>query len=450
MMVTAGIKQFFAGTVLLLTWILGQRLPWTLPLLFTTLEKAALSGQGIWMALASAHLVFINAFRALFLFNGWFLIADALPPSLKRLSLWLPLAAIPLCYLTENLFQVSAGLHFGMPALLTLASVMLLQIQCRNVSRYVYKVMVQSVLVFSIQWLDVVPGLTRWGFGGGELSLSVKTAAELTENSDLLGIFASTCFIFSFCAAQMLSLIFISYEKNLYRLKQLRQRETELRHLRQEQLRARFHQEVQYLVHDLKRPLTAILGLSDLLSVSPDPLTVRHARRITQSAEQMNQMISEIQTPEASRDVSVKTVLDYTLAQTRTLSWGTAVQCRCGGGCGEKLLHINLIQLSRALVNLLDNAAHAAAELHGQEPPEIVISAEGEKGRVRFIVEDNGPGFSPLSRGVRSRWGSTGMGLSFVRQTAGANGGTFFTENRRGGGARCVIELPEVEQNGAS
>ena len=73
------------------------------------------------------------------------------------------------------------------------------------------------------------------------------------------------------------------------------------------------------------------------------------------------------------------------------------------------------------------------------------------EGRVRFFVEDDGPGFAPgdEERAFQPFWRAAGakvrgegLGLALVRQVAQAHQGEAGAENRREGGARVWIELP--------
>ena len=105
--------------------------------------------------------------------------------------------------------------------------------------------------------------------------------------------------------------------------------------------------------------------------------------------------------------------------------------------------------LRQALLNLVDNALK-----YGAPGQRILLSAvPGERGRVRLLVQDQGPGipaeqrarmFEPyerLERDQASERTGSGLGLAVVRQIAGACGGTVWLEDAPGGGTRAVLEL---------
>jgi signal transduction histidine kinase len=109
---------------------------------------------------------------------------------------------------------------------------------------------------------------------------------------------------------------------------------------------------------------------------------------------------------------------------------------------GAERVHADATLLSRALVVLLDNAAK-----HGGSLVQMGVSRQGD--RLRFSVEDDGPGFdasdlqrlfTPFARGrgeAPDEGRGVGLGLYLVRRIAEAHGGTAFAENRASGGA-CV------------
>ena len=108
-----------------------------------------------------------------------------------------------------------------------------------------------------------------------------------------------------------------------------------------------------------------------------------------------------------------------------------------------RMLRADPTLLARALAVLLDNARRyggATVRLHLR--PRLH--------RLRFVVEDDGPGFpegdpeqafQPFWRGNAVAPGE-GLGLALVRQIAEAHQGEAGAENRQEGGARVWMELP--------
>ena len=434
--------QCVVGSVLLCLWGVNQIISQMTAPVFYNLSKAAVYYDGGYVLVASFWLVVINALRGVLLYNGWFLVSEGASVALKcpQLRLFLPVAGIPVCYLCANYFHLLLMPHFGVPAILTLSTVVILQILCHDVSRYFYKLLIQSLFILSTQWLDLIPILTPYGFGRGELSMAVKQMGLLFDDGSLLDAFSSLSFTFMFCVTLLLAALFVSYEKRIRQMHLLRLHEQELAHLKHHQARARLYQEMQYLVHDLKRPLTVVTGLADLLTMNPAKVVSEHARNILTAAEKMNQMISEIRNPDAARSVSVDELLGYTLSQIRPLCWGKYVVLVCADNVKDRKVHVNLIRLSRALVNLLENAWHATER---SSLPKIRLRAKADDRGVFLTVEDNGPGFLQPEEGTSSSWGSSGLGLAFVKDAVKAGNGSFSLHNMFDGGVRCVLRLPE-------
>jgi signal transduction histidine kinase len=108
----------------------------------------------------------------------------------------------------------------------------------------------------------------------------------------------------------------------------------------------------------------------------------------------------------------------------------------------------NRTQLRRALANLLDNAGRHARGT-------VRLSVHQRDGRVRVLVDDDGPGIPEADRErvferfvrldehrARGGVGGSGLGLSLVRRIAARHHGTASVETAPLGGARLVLDLP--------
>jgi nitrogen fixation/metabolism regulation signal transduction histidine kinase len=102
-------------------------------------------------------------------------------------------------------------------------------------------------------------------------------------------------------------------------------------------------------------------------------------------------------------------------------------------------------QLRRAATNLVKNAAEAMAGAGVSGTITLRVTTEGR--RVRFEVEDPGPGIPEALRGrlfrpgASGRPGGSGLGLAMVQRIAGDHRGTLRWVDRKPG-CRFVLELP--------
>jgi len=109
-------------------------------------------------------------------------------------------------------------------------------------------------------------------------------------------------------------------------------------------------------------------------------------------------------------------------------------------------------RLEQVIANLVVNA-----QVHGGGVDRIRVEKAG--GRARIVVEDRGPGVSSEDRarvferffrgpttGRGADGGGVGLGLALVAEHVRLHGGSAWVEDREGGGARFVVELPVVEE----
>lgn len=210
------------------------------------------------------------------------------------------------------------------------------------------------------------------------------------------------------------------------------------------------------LAHDLKTPLTVIVGNAELLA--EEPLT--DAQRpcvasILRGAGRAQQYLADLR--------SVNTVGQAeTAAPVDAVGFLAARGATGAALCAPKKVEFALEstlpdgfvfmaqagQLARAVDNLLDNAAR-----HTPAGGRVTLRCTTKEGILRFAVADSGPGFTPaalqkagqlLYTGdtARTAGGHQGFGLYFCRQVAQAHGGRVEIKNKTPGpGAEVVLAI---------
>jgi signal transduction histidine kinase len=109
---------------------------------------------------------------------------------------------------------------------------------------------------------------------------------------------------------------------------------------------------------------------------------------------------------------------------------------------------LDVEQMKRVFVNLIDNALEAMASGNGDKQLTIVTSHDAEQSFLRAEVVDTGQGIEPsdfrrLFEPYFSRRDSgTGLGLAIVQRIILEHGGHIRAERNHPRGAKFVIELP--------
>ncbi len=109
---------------------------------------------------------------------------------------------------------------------------------------------------------------------------------------------------------------------------------------------------------------------------------------------------------------------------------------------------LDIEQMKRVFVNLIDNAVHAVASVNGDKQLTIATTHDTERSLLRAEVADTGQGIAPsdfrrLFEPYFSRRDSgTGLGLAIVQRIIMEHGGHIRAERNTPRGAKFVIELP--------
>ena len=215
---------------------------------------------------------------------------------------------------------------------------------------------------------------------------------------------------------------------------------------------------VQTLTHELKSPVAAIRGASELLQEDmPEAQQARFLQNIQGESIRLQNLLDKLlmlaslekrkaleETTEIDLSAMAREVCDHF---TSTLQQrGLKLDCWIEDGVkvnGDAFL------LHTALNNLVQNAVDFSPA-----DTSISIGLKEVDGQANFIVEDEGSGlpdyaqervferFYSLPRPESGRK-SSGLGLCFVKEAALLHGGSVVLENRDGrSGARAVFQIP--------
>lgn len=228
------------------------------------------------------------------------------------------------------------------------------------------------------------------------------------------------------------------------------------------QLRAASESKSRFLAnvsHELRAPVTAIIGLARLLSDSAsDPLTAEQARQvglIRSSAADLLGLVNELldlAKAESGRiepdlaDVDLRPVFGQLRGTLRALATRPEVELVVEEPTAPAVLRTDEVLLGQVLRNLLHNG------LKFTERGEVRLRARQHDDRWNFEVSDTGPGIAADLRERifeefyqvpgATRVGGTGLGLPYARRLVTLLGGTLELTSEPGRGSTFTVSLP--------
>ncbi len=409
---------------------------------------------------AALRLVMLNALRAVPHYVGAYFIAESLQFYWRGKKSWIPNSCIILMILPLVYEGIDIVPHirydFGLPALLlSLCVALFRRLDYQYISR-TKKTLMLIIFTIAFQFLDIMPLMRSLPVGRGESSIDIKLIADVLDADSLLnavgavGILVVTLFA-------VIILFQLRDENNIRRLAQEREKMQVMQsRAALLEMKNRTFQEMKYLVHDLKSPLTStqtLVGILKMQNEAPDrERELEYLTRIENQMDRMGTMISEILYENKCSPSDTKRLLNMALAQLSVESYASCIHIE--NLVPERSVSVNSILFTRVLVNLIHNAAQAASP---DRPLEIWLRVRDRLVDgvpfITFSVSDNGCGMTAQQQttmweqGVSGR-GSSGMGLAFVKQTVESMDGSVVAESRLGKGTRFIIFLPEVLDHG--
>lgn len=218
--------------------------------------------------------------------------------------------------------------------------------------------------------------------------------------------------------------------------------------------------------HDLRTPLTAIIGSSTVVLEHFDALSEEEMkeliRQVRDDAQWLVRLVENIlsitrindstvqlrKPPEAAEEIAAEAVNKF--RKNHAMPVRVCVP--------DELLMVPMdaTLIEQVLGNLMENVV-----IHAKDATAIKLSiSRTQDGQVRFCVEDDGKGideeilprlfeelFPHAQEANADGRRSMGIGLSACMSIVRAHGGHMYAENRQQGGARVCFVLPMEEEN---
>lgn len=214
------------------------------------------------------------------------------------------------------------------------------------------------------------------------------------------------------------------------------------------------------IAHELRTPLSLLLGHTEAMSdgvlpPTPETLTIIHdeAQQLTRLVEDLR-TLSLSETGELSLNLSATspaTLLRDISDRYRNLADQQNVSLQIDIAPSLPDINIDPDRVSQVLQNLLDNAFR-----YTPSGGQIIISVQASQSNVVFYIQDSGPGIKPdnlpyiferFYRGdkARGRDGGAGLGLAIASSLMKLHQGEIQVESELGKGTTFTVTLPGIK-----
>ncbi|HEU5037526.1 MAG TPA: HAMP domain-containing sensor histidine kinase [Nocardioides sp.] len=229
---------------------------------------------------------------------------------------------------------------------------------------------------------------------------------------------------------------------------------------------AKAHQVLRAVAHDLRTPLAAVIGFTELLLDDEELTTAQRelSERVIRAAHTMTSLTQELveavtlgAAPLRSEPVNLSLLARHVVGRHQVLQSAREVRVvitRDPGSDVAVVVRGDEAKLERVLDNLVSNAVKFSPD-----GGEVRVSVTDDAGFAEIRVRDEGPGlpaeeleeiFQPFHRapGAGDVPG-VGLGLTIVRRITEHHGGSVHVESVLGEGATFVVRLPHAGRAGA-
>ena len=218
------------------------------------------------------------------------------------------------------------------------------------------------------------------------------------------------------------------------------------------------------LAHEMKTPLTSILGFADLLYLPPevpDEQRVEYARVISEEAKRLRalsgKLLELITLGSASltlAPVSLRMVADEVSISLRPLMAQSQIRLRCS--CPDALVDMDRELFKSLLYNLLDNGRKAS-----RRGEKLDLAGQVQGNDIVILVRDYGSGipqeeldkvcqpFYMVDKSRSRKAGGAGLGLALCKEIVSVHHGSIDIQSRLGEGTLITLTFPLSTQQPA-
>jgi len=216
-------------------------------------------------------------------------------------------------------------------------------------------------------------------------------------------------------------------------------------------------QMVSGVAHELNNPLTAILGVSDLLRErATDDASRRQTDIIHKQARKAADLVQGLlmfsrPSKPHSQSIRVTDLIARALELRKTELQARHITVHVEASADLPPVDANPNHMVQVFVNILANAEQAIAS--ARDYGQIVVCVARANGKQEILFDDDGPGIAPEIRSkifdpfftTHRSTGSSGLGLTIALVIVKDHGGTIEAQTSPSGGARLRILLPVAE-----
>jgi CheY-like chemotaxis protein len=216
------------------------------------------------------------------------------------------------------------------------------------------------------------------------------------------------------------------------------------------------------VAHELNNPLTAILGVSDLLRErAPDDATRRQTEIILKQARRAAVIVQNLlayarPSALARKKMRPEEALQAAVDQQRAALLQKNISIEFAPPAAALALEADPKLLHQVFVNLIVNAEQAITSQG--ERGVLRVSIERGDGKIAFVFADDGPGISPENMAkifdpfftTKRPGGGTGLGLAICTAIVKEHGGSIEVQSTPGKGAEFRVWLPEVVEESSA